>query len=256
MSPRTQTALILSDWQCDLHDQDYINRTLALARDLQPDKIVHVGDESDATAIGRWVRDTPDEYESNLQQQIDATTENLAAFRRAVPSATIEICHSNHLARFAYAVRTRLPGYRDLRALSVESLFGLDELDIAFRREVFQVFPGVVAAHGHQFGLTSSNQYLRGTAWTHKLGASLVSGHTHRPLLTTVYTGVTPAGTSRFYLNVGCSMDFAKAEYITSRSPEWGHGVGILEHNTRTGWTQPHLLIADGNRFRWGGKWY
>lgn len=61
---------------------------------------------------------------------------------------------------------------------------------------------------------------------------------------------------SRFYLNVGCSMDFGKAEYITSRSPEWGHGVGILEYNTRTGWTQPHLITAHDGRFRWAGRWY
>lgn len=256
MSPRTKTALILPDWQTDLHDGDHIFRTLALAKDLQPDRIVHVGDECDATTISRYVRDTPDEYEGNLQVQIDVTEALLRRFREAVPDAEFDICYSNHLERFAYAVRTRLPGFRTLRALTIEKLFGLDALGIRYRRELFEVFPGVLAAHGHQFGLTSSNQYLRGTAWSHKLGASLVAGHTHRPLLASVASGVSGSMASRFYLNVGCSMDFSRAEYITSRSPEWGHGVGLIEYNTRTGWTQPHLITAHDGRFRWEGKWY
>lgn len=257
MASRTRTALILSDWQCDLHDSDFINRTLALARDLQPDRIVHVGDESDATTIGRWARDTPDEIEGNLQQQIDATEAFLHLFRDACPDAGFDICYSNHLARFAYSVRTRIPAFRTLRALTIESLFGLDALGIRYRRELFDVFPGVIAGHGHQWGLTSSNQYVKGTGVVAKSGMSVVAGHTHRPLLTSVAVGFSGRGMqSRFYMNVGCSMDFDKAEYITSRSPEWGHGVGILEYNSRTGWVQPHLLIADGNRFRWAGRWY
>lgn len=256
MSPRTKTALILSDWQVDLHDRSFLDRTLALAKELQPDRIVHVGDESDATTIGRWARDTPDEVEGNLQTQIDATHDLLALFREAVPDAGFDICYSNHLARFAYSVRTRIPAFRNLRALSIENLFGLDSLGIRYRRELFEVFPGVLAGHGHQWGLTAANQYLKGTAVVAKSGRSVVAGHTHRPLLTTVAVGYNWELASRFYLNVGCSMAFDKAEYITSRSPEWGHGIGLLEYNSRTGWTQPHLLIAHGGRFRWAGRWY
>jgi predicted phosphodiesterase len=256
MSPRTQTALILSDWQVDLHDESYLRRTLALAKDLQPDRIVHVGDESDATTIGRWVRDTPDEVEGNLQQQVDVTQAFLRLFREAVPGADFDICHSNHLARFAHSIRTRLPGFRTLRALSIENLFGLDSLGIRYRRELFEVFPGVLAGHGHQWNLTSANQYQRGTAAVGRLGASLVCGHTHRPLLATVATGYNYDLDSHFYLNVGCSMDFGRAGYIQSTAPEWGHGVGLIEYNTRTGWVQPHLIVAQGGRFRWNGKWY
>lgn len=256
MSPRTRTALILSDWQVDLHDPAFIHRTLELAKDLAPDKIIHVGDETDATTISRWVRDTPDEIEGNLQEQIDATQRLLRLFREAVPGASFDICYSNHLARFAHSVRTRVPAFRTLRNLTIESLFGLDALGIRYRRELFQVFPGVLAGHGHQWGLTSANQYQRGTIWAHKYGASIVAGHTHRPLLTSVMTGSVSSAATRFYLNVGCSMDMSKAEYIMSRSPEWGHGVGILEFNTRTNWTQPHLITAHDGRFRWSGRWY
>lgn len=254
--PRTRTALILSDWQCDLHDQQFIDRTLVLAKDLQPDKIVHVGDETDATTISRWVRDTPAEVEGNLQRQIDITSANLLRFRETCPRADFSILYSNHLERFSHAVRTRLPGFRTLRALTVESLFGLEDLAIRYERKLVEVFPGVIGAHGHQFGLTSSNQYQRGTAWAHKLGASIVAGHTHRPMLTSIMTGTVSSATTRFYLNVGCSMDFTEAEYIMSKSPEWGHGAGILEYNSRTGWIQPHLITAHDGRFRWEGKWY
>jgi len=255
MTSRTRTALVLSDWQCDLQDDDYINRTLKLARDLQPDKIIHVGDESDNTTIGRWVRDTPDEVEGNLQEQIDTTHALLSRFRDACPKASFEVCGSNHQERFAMAIRTRIPAFRHLRNLSIESLFGLDELKINYRREVFEVFPGVIAGHGHQWGLTSANQYAKGTHTVHKTGMSVVAGHVHRPLLTSVATGYNFGLDSKFYMNVGCSMRFAAAEYITSRSPEWGHGVGVLTHHTRFG-TQPELLIAKDGRFRYQGTWY
>jgi hypothetical protein len=132
----------------------------------------------------------------------------------------------------------------------------LDGLGIRYRRELFELFPGVLAGHGHQWGLTAANQYAKGTSVVAKCGRSVVAGHTHRPLLTSVAVGYNYDLSGRFYLNVGCSMDMAKAEYITSTSPEWGHGVGILEYNTRTGWCQPELLIARDGRFRWNGRWY
>lgn len=254
--PRTKTALILSDWQCDLQDQSFIDRTLRLAKGLQPDRIVHVGDETDATTIGRWVQGLPEEAEGNLQEQIDVTRDNLSRFREAVPGATLDICYSNHLERFSRSVTTRIPAFRHLRALGIEALFDLDALGVRYRREVFEVFPGVVAAHGHQFGLTSANQYSRGTEWAQRLGVSLVAGHTHRPLLTSVASGL-GSTESRFYMNVGCSMDFARAEYITSKSPQWGLGVGIVHYNTRLGLVRPELIVADARgRFRFEGTWY
>lgn len=255
MSSRTRTAIVLPDWQIDLHDEDHISRTLKLCKDLQPDKIIHVGDETDATTIGRWTRDTPDEVEGNLQTQIDLTHSFLARFRDVCPRAQFDICYSNHLDRFASSIRTRIPAFRHLRALSIESLFGLAELGIQFRREIFEIYPGVVAGHGHQWGLTSANQYAKGTSTVHKSGVSIVAGHTHRPLLTSCATGYNFTLDARFYMNVGCSMRFSAAEYITSRSPEWGHGVGVLTHHPKFG-TQPELLIAKAGRFQYQGTWY
>ncbi len=56
-------------------------------------------------------------------------------------------------------------------------------------------------------------------------------------------------------MNVGCSMKFSAAEYITSKSPEWAHGVGVLTHHPKFG-TMPELLIAKGGRFQYQGTWY
>lgn len=256
MSARTRTALVLSDWQCDLQDDDYLRRVLALARDLKPDKIVHVGDESDNTTIGRWVQGTPQEAEGNLQTQIDVTHGWLRKFREAAPDATFQICYSNHLARFSQSVTTRLPAFRHLRALSIENLFRLDELEIKYEREIFEVFPDVVAGHGHQWNLTSANQYSKGTSTVLKYGKSIVAGHTHRPLLTSVATGYNFNLATNFYMNVGCSMRFDAAEYITSKSPEWGHGVGVLTWNRTLDRTMPELLIAQDGRFYYQGKCY
>jgi predicted phosphodiesterase len=256
MSKRTRTALILSDWQVDLHDEGFINKTLQLAKDLQPDKIIHVGDESDTTAIGRWVQGTPAAAENNLQTQIDITHSLLRKFREACPDATFDICYSNHLARFSQSITTRLPAFRHLRALSIESLFGLDSLEITYRREIFEVFPDVIAGHGHQWGLTSANQYAKGTQVVAKTGKSVVAGHTHRPLLTTAATGYNFNMATNFYMNVGCAMEFSAAEYITSKSPEWAHGVGVLTWNRTLDRTQPELIVGQSGRFYYQNRMY
>lgn len=247
---------MLSDWQVDLHDEAFIDKTLKLVKDLQPDKLVHIGDESDNTAIGRWVQGTPQEAEGNLQTQIDLTHGLLRKFREAAPDATFQICYSNHLARFSQSITTRLPAFRHLRALSIENLFRLDELEIKYEREIFEVFPDVVAGHGHQWNLTSANQYAKGQQVVLKYGKSVVAGHTHRPLLTSVATGYNFNLATNFYMNVGCSMRFDAAEYITSKSPDWGHGVGVLTWNRTLDRTMPELLIAQDGRFRYESKVY
>lgn len=229
---------------------------LSLARDLDPCQVVWIGDESDATTIGRWVQGGPEEAEGNLQEQIDVTHGWLKRVREATPNARHRMAYSNHLARFSQSITTRLPAFRKLRALSIESLFGLDELEISYERQIFDVFPDVIAGHGHQWGLTSANQYMKGTAVVAKTGKSVVAGHTHRPLLTSCAVGYNFDLATNFYMNVGCSMRFSAAEYITSKSPEWGHGVGVLTWNRTIGRTMPELLIAQGGRFRYEGKVY
>ena len=256
MSARTRTALVISDMQCDLQDDDFLGRVLNLAKDLEPDKVIWIGDESDATTIGRWVQGGPEEAEGNLQEQIDVTHAWMKKFREATPNATHDMCYSNHLARFSQSIKTRLPAFRKLRALEIENLFHLDELEITYRREIFEVFPDVIAGHGHQWGLTSANQYIKGTAVAAKTGKSVVAGHTHRPLLTSATTGYNFNMTPRFYMNVGCSMKLNRAEYITSTSPEWGHGVGVLTWNRTIDRTTPELLIAQGGRFYYRGTCY
>lgn len=250
---RVQTALILPDWQCGAHDSEMIEKSLELAHDLQPDHIVHVGDESDCTAIGRWARGTKDEWADNLQEQIDTARGYFKRFRDACPQAKFDICYSNHLKRFADGISTRLPGFSSLRALTPEALYGLAELDITMRYEPFHIFPDVVAAHGHQYGLTSATQYQKASQVVARSGYSLVAGHTHRPVLNTIAAGHLSKET-RFYLNVGCAMDFSAATYVTSSMPEWGFGLGILRHIN--GVTYPELLMARDRQFYFEGRVY
>lgn len=248
MSKRTRTALVISDLQCDLQDDDFLCRVLSLAKDLDPDKVIWIGDESDNTTIGRWVQGGPEEAEGDLQRQLDVTYAWQKRFREATPNATHDMCYSNHLARFSQSITTRLPAFRKLRALSIENLFRLNELEITYRREIFDVFPDVIAGHGHQWGLTSANQYIKGSSVVLSTGKSVVAGHTHRPLLTSVAAGYNFDLKPNFYMNVGCSMKFSRAEYITSTSPQWGHGVGVLTWNRTIDRTMPELLIAQGGR--------
>lgn len=250
------TAVILSDMQCDLQDDDYLSRVLQLVEDIQPDKIVSIGDETDATSIGRWSQGTKLEYESNLQTQLDVTHDYLRRFREAAPNASFQMCQSNHMLRFSQSIESRLPGFRSLRALTPASLLGLDDLGIVLEEKPFEVFPGVIACHGHEFGLTSANQYQKSAQIVARSGVSVCAGHTHRGMLTSVALGYNFDLETRFFLGVGCSMDMSQADYIKSRAPEWSHGTGVLTYNAKTGITHPELVLANSKQFYYNGMWY
>jgi hypothetical protein len=247
-----KTALILSDWQCDLHDEDFLWRVYELADTLRPHVIVHVGDESDNTTIGRWVRGVPDEVEGNLQTQIDITREWLRRFRNIPSVRQMGIVSSNHGVRFETSINSRLPAFRHLRALKYEELFGLNDFDIGFH-STWEFFPGVLAGHGDQWNLTSKGQYTKLTEVASHKNKCIVAGHTHRPLITSV------AGDRRdlWVMNVGHSMDITKADYMgidRGGIDQWGQAVGIVHFNGLT--AHPELVIDVAGSMQWRGKYY
>lgn len=254
LSPEPTTALFLGDFQCSLHSVPMLERAIKLIEDVKPDKIIHLGDEVDAGTISRYARGGPEEIEGNLQQELDDTHYWLSEMRRAAPDAEIRICHSNHSRRFEDALQRRLPGFRTLRVLQMESLLGLGELGIHYDRQIQEVLPGLIAAHGDRWGLTSKGQRTKGPQLVRHAGKSIVAGHTHSGMLVSCPIGFDSEPEQSFYMNTGCMMDYAKASYMENNTLEWSQNIGIV--HAEGGHLFPELIHAYRGRFRYGGKTY
>lgn len=257
---KDQRVIAFGDFQINKHDPAFLAKTVEFVRDQQPDMICLTGDESDNSAVGRWAKGMKEEYESNLQAQIDETVQWLTRIREAAPNATIHMAHSNHMHWITRAVETRLPGLATLRALTPEVMYELDSLDINYQHKVFEFLPDYLLGHGHQWELTSKTHVIKGTEHVMRTGKSILAGHVHQAALRPVFIGYEGKGTQHVYVNAGCIMDFEKAMesnggYIKGTSPNWSKGIVVITREAGQNYTE--LVLGQNNgTFRYEGKIY
>jgi hypothetical protein len=261
-----EVYVVLPDFQCDLQDDSFLWRALDLVEDVQPVGIVHVGDENDATSISRWTKDTPDEHvPDQLQKQVDVTYQWMKRFRSVPSVEKMQVCYSNHGMRFGVSLRSRVPGWKDMRVVQYEHIMreaawhhGDEPLDIDWDVHLVEMIPGTVAGHGDQWNLTSKSQYGQMTDTARDLGRNLIAGHTHRPLLSTVsFRDENGVQQNRFIANVGHAMDVTQAEYTQhyrGKTPSWGQAVLVV--TVIDGVALPELVQDHFGTMLYNGKIY
>lgn len=257
---KDQKVIGFGDFQINKHDPEFLAKAIDFVADQQPDIICLTGDESDNSAVGRWAKGMREEFESNLQDQIDETIDWLSEIRDAAPNAQIHMAHSNHMDWITKAVETRLPGFSSLRYLTPEVMYELDDLEIQYQRKLFEFLPGYLLGHGHQWQLTSATHTVKGIEHVLKTGKSILAGHVHQAALRTVFVGYEGKGEQKVYVNPGCMMDFDKAMasnggYINGTSPNWSKGIVVIHRELGQNYTE--LVLGETNgTFRYEGKIY
>lgn len=256
---KDQRVIAFGDFQINKHDPDLLEKAVQLVKDQQPDMICLTGDESDNSAVGRWAKGMKEEFESNLQDQIDETIDWLTDIREAAPNARIWMAHSNHMNWVTKAIETRLPGFQTLRALTPEKLYELEELEIEYQRKIVEFLPNFLLAHGHQWNLSSTSHRTKGIEHVLRTGCSILAGHVHQAALETVFVGYEGKGEQKVYINPGCMMDFDKAMesnggYISGTSPNWSKGIAVITRQGGQNFSE--LILADSGNFRYEGKLY
>jgi hypothetical protein len=257
---KDKKVIAFGDFQINKHDPEFLTKSIDFLKDQQPDIICLTGDESDNSAVGRWAKGMREEFESNLQAQIDETVEWLAVIRESVPNAEIHMAHSNHMDWITKAVELRLPGFSSLRALTPEVMYHLNELEINYQRKLFEFLPNFLLGHGHQWNLSSSSHKTKGIEHVMRTGCSILAGHVHQATLQTVFIGYEGKGEQKVYVNPGCMMDFEKAMasnggYISGTSPNWSKGIAVITREAGQNYTELLLGQNDGT-FRYEGKRY
>ena len=245
--------MVLPDIQAPYQDDAFIGRLLRVVRTWKPDEIVQVGDLIDLPEVSRWTKGLAGEYAGTLQASLDFTRDMLVKFRKAAPQARFRIKEGNHDERYEKYTRDHAPAKSDLRSESLAFQLGLAGLDIEYERKPFEVAPGVICAHGHEQAYSS----IPGKYELERIrqyGTSVVTGHTHTPVLVTTTVGMGETSHHLFGMNVGHAMDESKAGYLKDGYSKWCKGFGILE--VHDGVTYPRLVTAPKGRFVWQGKLY
>lgn len=252
----TRTTLILSDVQHPYHYPKLLKKFIKIARDIQPDRILSIGDAIDLPTVSRWSKGTAEEYSPILQEHIAGfRAEVLVPLREAAPKAAITWLEGNHDLRIQDYLKKYGPALRSLEALSMQSLFGLRELDIEYVKGPLHVATNTVAIHGHEPGAYAATP----NAWDLKLlkrygTDNVVFGHTHQPFITTSAHGHSGKVRPRWIMNVGSIMDPNHAHYMKDGAVSWTPSFALIR-DIPGKIALPELVIANDGRFLFEGEW-
>lgn len=248
----TRTAMIIPDLQVPLHDPAFVDKLIDVAEYISPDILLFIGDLTDSTEVGRWVKGRSGEYTGKLQAAFDETAGIVGRFRAAVGNDCEMILQdSNHDARTSEYIAANAPALSGLRCLEFPELIGLSNNNVAYVHGVHEFLPGVVSVHGHERAYSSvPGKY--GLQRVSEYGKHVVYGHTHTPLLISTAVGTGESRRNFWTMNVGHGMDMSKAGYLKDGYATWAQAFGVITHDGIC--SHPELIIAQNGGFSFDGR--
>jgi hypothetical protein len=190
--------------------------------DIQPDRVIQLGDFLDMLAPARWSRGQAAEYAAGVQKEAAAGHQLLAAIR-AVYDGPFDYILGNHENRLNAYVTAHAPALNGI-VPQVRDLLRLDDLGVVQREQPYLIAPGTVAIHGDK--LSSAQNGAGQSAFKERVrhGKSIVQGHTHR-----LGVGYDTADRTRFWLECGWLGDIRKAGYLSFAGvANWQMGFAYL----------------------------
>jgi len=252
-----KTTLVVPDIQHPYHDQLMLDKIIRVARDLQPDAVLQIGDGIDFPQVSRWSVGTAGAYAPTLQAHITGYCKGfLEPMAQAVPNARLAWLEGNHDARLQDFVGKYAPALSALDALSIENLFSLREYGWSYVKGPVRVGTNTYAIHGHEAPGYSASLSAWDTKFTKRYGSdkSYVFGHTHQPGIVARAYGWSGKVTPRWTMNVGSVMDPEQATYVKDGSVSWQMSFAILRDDGKR--VYPELVLADNRSFYAGGVKY
>lgn len=236
------TALLWGDTHFPNQSDESLAIVHAVAQDIQPHFLIHMGDLIDATDLSEKFKKNPARKET-LQDEINMGRTHLAHMRQAVPDAKFVLLEGNHEERMkrvlwnmegpakALSVLTEVN-----KAMSWPVLLGLAQLDIEFipygEQSKHLFLPKFLVKHGSVIRQNSS--YTAHAEWR-KYGKSGASGHTHR--LGQFYHR--DLNGNQLWLETGCTCKL-EAEYAPDS--DWQNGFVIMTFEPTTGAFQAETI--------------
>lgn len=246
--------MVLPDLQCPLHDEDAVAAVMTYAADAEPDGILCVGDEADATEISRWAKGTKDEFTGLLEAGLQSTYDVLAGFAAIAP---MHVMRSNHTSTRLERYLAAAPALSALSCMSYPRIMGFnghtpllggrtEPLRVTWYDRMWEFASGWVLAHGDE-GNLSRIPGSTAMSLAKRIGASVVCGHTHRAGIQHSTAGFGGQITSSLYgVEVGHLMDVTKVSYLKTGLGDWQQAFGMLRIHRGVVYPELVMLGADG----------
>ena len=233
-----RTTIVLGDMHFPFEDVQAVLLAYNIVREVQPGRVVQVGDLVDGYALSRFPKD-PERVAPTLKQE----TDRARYFVEAITAECREAwwCGGNHDVRLDRYIAERAPMLAETHP-SLHALLGIDEKRYVPYQKALTF--GKVS-YLHDLGRSGVNAARETLA---AFGGSVCFGHTHRAGI--VYDGDTQ-GTRRFALNVGWLGNPDEARYLHEAGKKgWMHGIGVVRQDRRgLAWANfvPFLLNERGD---------
>lgn len=229
------TALLWGDTHFPNHSQASLDIVQAIAEDVKPEVMCHMGDLIDATDLSEKFKKNPARKET-LQDEINMGRAHLAHMRNAVPDAKFYLLEGNHEERMKRVLwnmegpASALSLLTDVqKVLTWPSLLKTEETNIEFvaydKQSKKKFLPKFMLKHGTivrpKGGYTAHGELA-------KYGMSGASGHTHRlsDIMHRDHNG------NHIWIETGCTCSL-EPEYTPD--PDWQNGCVVLTLHRETG---------------------
>lgn len=246
--------VVIPDLQIPLHDKELVDKFIRFIGDYNPHGLACVGDFTDSTQLSKWTLGMSEQYDGNLQRDFDMSTDILRRIREET-SVPFHFSRSNHDDRLFIKIKKFAPELESLRDLTIQKQLHMEELDIQWHDELYNLAPGWLLGHGDEGSLS---QIPGKTAYGLALqtGMNFVCGHTHRLGVHTTshgYNGQTIRTVQG--MEVGNMMDLTQASYLKGGKANWQQGFGIL-HIADGGFVYPEIIPVINGNFVVDGRLY
>lgn len=216
-----QLIIAVSDLQVPYHSERAVASLENFINQVQPDRVICVGDEMDMPTVSRWSKGLAGEYLPVLGRQRDETCKVMERLKIQ------DVMRSNHTDRLSNYLMKYAPALSGLPELELPAFLRYDELGITYHRKPWEFAPGWALLHGDEAG-TSQTGGVTALGIARKIGRSACVGHTHRLGLTgqtEMFQG--KALHTLWGFETGHLMDTRKANYVKAGA-SWQMGFGAF----------------------------
>lgn len=247
-SPTIETSLVIADLHLGFdvprmrpfHDRRMMATEIAIAKVIQPDRIILIGDSIDLPAWSDYFK-IKNEHKGGTQLSLNELHFFLRELRLVAPCARIQLFNGNHDSRLENSFDANLNRSLGLHVVGQQPKYPHNSIPGFIQAEQLGVewlgkFPGhkeylnesLRAYHGENYSSTpggSARATLKNTM------VSTIAGHAHRNEQASItYHGRAPGGetVTAYMVGVSCHTD---GRVPGKRSePDWQQGIAVVRY--------------------------
>jgi predicted phosphodiesterase len=244
--------VVISDLQIPFEDRKAVDAVAQFIDDYKPDSVISVGDEADLSPLSRYSQGGWGEWAGNLGKERDRVVDVLGMLK------VEHITRSNHLDRW-FAALARVPAYRDIPEMQLETFFRFDQLGITYHQTPWDPTGTgtTLLMHGDE-GSINRKAGMTGLGLALRTQRNVICGHTHRQaVIPETFTWLGDKKPRKIWgFEAGCLADFNSPGMKYAKFKNWQQGFGVVTVEGKTVTPLPipidnKSFVVDGVQYKW-----